>query len=52
MLAVNEGQGTVVTLLVAREDVDMNSRDDSGWTPLSLAIKNGREGLVRLLRAG
>jgi ankyrin repeat protein len=36
-------------LLLETGDIDPSARDDDGQTPLSLAAKNGREGVVNLL---
>ena len=39
----------VVRLLVKRDNVDINARDNYGWIPLSVAAKKGQETVVRLL---
>ena len=36
-------------LLVNRNDVDINAKDNCGLTPLSRAAKKGHEAVVRLL---
>ena len=36
-------------LLLGRDDIDVNSRSNSGRTPLSWAAERGREAVVRLL---
>ena len=43
------GHDAVVRLLVQREDVPVNPRDDMGRTPLSWAAVRGHEVVVRLL---
>jgi len=49
-LAAQNGHETVVRLLLEREDVEVNSREDKGGvTPLSWAACNGHEAAVRLL---
>ncbi|KAI9781824.1 MAG: hypothetical protein M1816_002174 [Peltula sp. TS41687] len=45
------GHEAVVKLLVERDDVDADSRDNSGPTPLSGATENGHEAVVELLLA-
>ncbi|KAG4269316.1 AGC/PKA protein kinase [Fusarium proliferatum] len=48
--AARYGHEQVVKLLVARDDVDLNSTDGLyGETPLSWAAKNGHAGVVKLL---
>jgi hypothetical protein len=39
----------VVRLLLARADVEVNSKDRHGRTPLSRAAENGHNGVVRML---
>ena len=41
----------VVKLFLARDDVDISSKDSHGGTPLLLAAKNGHEAVVKLLLA-
>ena len=43
------GHNTVVRLLLEREDVQANLKDEDGRTPLSWAAGEGREAIVRLL---
>ena len=43
-----EHQG-IANLLLSKEDVDADARDDYGRSPLSLAAEKGDEALVRLL---
>ena len=40
----------VVRLLLARDDVDPDSKDNYGRTPLSRATANGHEAVVKLLQ--
>ena len=47
----NESQEVVVKQLLARDDVDPNSNDNSGQTPLLLAARKGNESIVSLLLA-
>ena len=39
----------VVRLLVERDDVEADSRESYGRTPLSRAVEEGHEAVVRLL---
>lgn len=39
----------VVKVLIERDDVDADSKDNAGRTPLSYAAWNGRKALVKLL---
>jgi ankyrin repeat protein len=41
----------VVKLLVERDDVVADSKDNNGWTPLSWAAEQGHEAVVKLLRS-
>jgi ankyrin repeat protein len=41
----------VVKLLLAKDDVDPDSKDDDGLTPLSWAASSGYKALVKLLLA-
>lgn len=41
-----------MALLVKRNDIDVDSIDDNGRTPLSWAAANGHEKIVRLLSEG
>ncbi|KAF8421786.1 ankyrin repeat-containing domain protein [Tirmania nivea] len=43
------GHQAVVRLLLERNDVDVDAKDNSGWSPLSLAAMSGYEAVVRLL---
>ncbi|KAH0543788.1 hypothetical protein FGG08_001970 [Glutinoglossum americanum] len=43
------GLAKVVQLLLERDDVEADSEDGEGWTPLSLAAWHGHEAVVRLL---
>ena len=45
----NESQEVVVKQLLARDDVDPNSKDNSGQTPLLLAARKGNKSIVSLL---
>ena len=47
--AAGFGHKGIVELLLAREDVAADSRDDAGRTPLSYAAECGREEIVALL---
>jgi ankyrin repeat protein len=38
-----------VRLLLATGKVDVNSRDDDGWTPLSTAAEGGHKAVVKFL---
>ena len=37
--------------IIARDDVDADSKDSDGQTPLSWAAHNGHEAVVKLFRA-
>jgi ankyrin repeat protein len=41
----------IVTLLLARDDIEVNSEDVYGWTPLSFAAHTGWDEVVTLLLA-
>jgi ankyrin repeat protein len=41
----------VVKLLLARHEVNVNSKDKNGQTPLFYAAKNGHDAVVNLLLA-
>ena len=47
--AAREGHEAVVKLLLA-EEVDTDSKDKYGWTPLSLAVQKGKREIVKLLQ--
>ena len=49
--AASHGHEAVVNILLARDDVDPDLKNDSGQTLLSLAASNGREAMVNLLLA-
>ena len=49
--AIANGHEAVVSLLLTRDDVDPNSEENGGWTPLALVAKKGHEALVKLLLA-
>lgn len=44
------GLEAVVNLLLKTEKVDIDLKDDSGYTPLSWAARNGHEAVVELLK--
>ena len=48
-LASEDADKDVVTLLLTRDDVDVDSEDNYGYTPLSRAVKRGHKGIVELL---
>ena len=39
----------MVKLLVERDDIEADSKDSYGWTPLSRAAQQGHETVVKLL---
>jgi len=43
------GHDTIVSILLAHPDIDVNQKDDSGWTPFLLACFKGSSPSVRLL---
>ena len=47
--AVEYGYAGVIRLLLSRDDVDINLRDEEGWTALVWAVHRKREAVVRLL---
>ena len=49
--ASQRGHGAVVRLLLTRDDVDVNSKDNDSRTPLSWAAEKGHKAVVRLLLA-
>jgi ankyrin repeat protein len=48
-LAASIGLAKTVQLLLEREGVDADSKDEHGRTPLLQAAKNGHEAVVKLL---
>src|ERR1700733_14246179 len=50
-LAAKRGHEAVVRLLLARDDLDINSKSRTGDTAVYLAAKRGYEAVVRLLLA-
>jgi ankyrin repeat protein len=49
--AAEHGHDAVVKMLLARDDVEVNSKDPYGGTPLLRAAANGHEAVVKLLLA-
>ena len=49
MIASIWGDVQAVSLLLQQKDIDVDSMDDEGETPISLAIKSGYEGVQKLL---
>ena len=49
LYAAWNGHEAVVNLLLATENIDIDSRDNLGQTPLSRAAQNGQEVVVVLL---
>lgn len=47
--AAREGCGSVIELLLEREDVNVNSKDRSDEAPLSLAIQSRHDTVIKLL---
>jgi hypothetical protein len=41
----------VARLLLARADIEVNSKDSIDWTPLSWDAENGHEAVVKLLQS-
>ena len=50
-LAAENGNATVVKLLLDIGHADVDSKDSDGQTPLSLAASNGHEAVVKLLQS-
>ena len=50
--AAKKGRDAVMTILLNRQDIDVNSRDEAGRTPLYWAAQNQHEAAVRLLLSG
>ena len=46
---VQEGHEAVVRLLVEQDDVEADSKDERGRTPLWCAVMGGHEAIVRAL---
>ncbi|EGN90957.1 hypothetical protein SERLA73DRAFT_81789, partial [Serpula lacrymans var. lacrymans S7.3] len=42
--AVQYGREETVKLFLGRDDVEADSKDDKGWTPLSFAAWHGQDG--------
>lgn len=51
LLAAKEGHEAVVKLLLEKQGVELNSKDNNSQTPLSLAAERGYGAVVRLLLA-
>jgi ankyrin repeat protein len=51
-MAAMNGHEAVVKLLLATGNVDLDSKSNSGWTPLSWAAARGHEAMVKLLEIG
>ena len=49
--AVENGHEAVVKILVARDDVEVNTTDSEGRSPLLQAAEEGHEAVVKLLVA-
>ena len=47
--AIASGQIDTLRLLLARPDINLNGRDNTGYTPLQRAVCNGRTGMAALL---
>ena len=43
------GYETIVQLLIGRDDVDINIKNEGGQTPFLVTAKKGQEALVQLL---
>ncbi len=50
-LAAARGQASIVELLLATDNPDLDTQDKYGLTPLFVAAKNGRESVVKLILA-
>ncbi|EGN97635.1 hypothetical protein SERLA73DRAFT_30543, partial [Serpula lacrymans var. lacrymans S7.3] len=50
-LAASMGHVDVAKALLVRNNVDINKKDDHGWTPLMCAARDGRKEVVKLLLA-
>ena len=48
-VAAKKGHSTLVDLLLARGEIDVNHEDSEGDTPLSSAVREGHEVVVKLL---
>ncbi len=46
-----KGFEVVVELLLVKNNVDPDFKDNNGWTPLLWAAEKGREAIVKLLFA-
>lgn len=51
LLATAMGNDMMVMLLLKREDIEVNTKDQYGWTPLFWAVKGGHEAVVKILLA-
>jgi len=47
--ACDHGHDSIVSILLAHPDIDVNLQNDEGWTPFSSACLNGHTSCVRLL---
>jgi hypothetical protein len=47
--ASENGQEVIAKLLLATDGVDVDLKNNDGWTPLQRATQNGREAVVKLL---
>ena len=50
-LAAKGGNDSVVKVLLATGEVDIESRDNDGHTPVALAAKGGNDSVVKLFLA-
>jgi ankyrin repeat protein len=46
---IRNGSVEIVKLLLSQENIDVNSKNKYGWTPLSYAIRNRSVEIVKLL---